>query len=80
VPVARRGTSRAAAHLVRAITADHDEQARTAHDIATDTADRVLPDRVRSLLDGRTRAVQGRRTAYWQLDEEVKEQIAERQR
>ena len=48
VHVARRGTSRDAAHLVRAIIANHDEQARTAHDIAAETPDRdQLPDRVR---------------------------------
>ena len=44
----RRGTSRDAAQLVRGIIANHDEQARTAHDIAAETPDRQqLPDRVR---------------------------------
>ena len=58
VHVARRGTSRDAAHLVRAIIASHDEQARTAHDIAAETPDREpLPDRVRWALDRRAKAV-----------------------
>ena len=43
---------------MRAIVATHDEQARTADDIAAETADRdQLPDRVRRLLDRRTGAV-----------------------
>ena len=47
VHVARRGSGRDAAHLVRAIIANHDEQARTAHHIAAETPDRdQLPDRV----------------------------------
>ena len=40
VHVARRGTSRDAAQLVRAIIATHDDQARTAHHIAAETPDR----------------------------------------
>ena len=40
VHVARRGTGRDASQLVRAIIANHDEQARTAHDIAAETHDR----------------------------------------
>ena len=63
--VARRGTSRDAAHLVRAIIATHDEQARTAHDIAAETPDREpLPDRVRWVLDRRAKAVATRRNHY----------------
>ena len=47
VHVARRGSGRDASQLVRAIIANRDEQARTAHDIAaqTPTASQ-LPDRV----------------------------------
>ena len=48
VHVARRGTGRDAAQLVRAIIANHDEQARTAHHIAAEnTTVSQLPDRVR---------------------------------
>jgi ATP-dependent exoDNAse (exonuclease V) beta subunit len=55
VHVMRRGTSRDAAQLVRAIIANHNGQARTAHDIAIQTQDcDQLPERVRSLLDRRT--------------------------
>jgi conjugative relaxase-like TrwC/TraI family protein len=79
--IARRGSSRDAAQLVRAIIANHDEQARTAHHIAADTADRdQLPDRVRRLLDRRTHAVQARRAAYRHWQEETQELLAERQR
>ena len=44
VHVARRGTSRHAAHLVRGIIANHDQQARTAHHIAAGTDREQLPD------------------------------------
>ena len=65
VHVARRGTGRDAAQLVRAIIANHDEQARTAHHIAAETQDREqLPDRVQSLLDRRAKAVATRRNHY----------------
>jgi hypothetical protein len=65
VHVARRGTSRDAAQLVRAIIANHGEQARTAHDIAAETPDREpLPDRVRWALDRRAKAVATRRNHY----------------
>ena len=57
VHVARRGTSRDAAHLVRGIIASHDEQAHTAHDVAAATDRDHLPDRVASLLDRRAQAV-----------------------
>ncbi len=50
VHVMRRGSGRDAAQLVRAIIANHDEQTRTAHDIAAQTTDRdQLPERVNSL-------------------------------
>ena len=77
----RRGTGRDAAQLVRSIVATHDEQARTAHHIAAQTDDRdQLPDRVRSLLDRRTGAVQARRTAYRHWVDAMQEQAAERER
>ena len=65
VHVARRGTSRDAAHLVRGIIANHDEQARTAHHIAAETPDPdQLPDRVQWVLDRRAKAVATRRNHY----------------
>ena len=79
--IARRGSGRDAAQLMRAIIATHDEQARTADDIAAETADRdQLPDRVRRLLDRRTGAVQRRRAAYRHSEEETQDLLAERQR
>jgi hypothetical protein len=61
----RRRTSRDAAHLVRAIVANHDEQARTAHHIAAETPDPgQLPDRVQWVLDRRAKAVATRRNHY----------------
>ena len=80
VHVLRRGTGRDAAHLVRAIIANHDEQARTAHDVA-EAADRdQLPDRVRRLLDRRTNAAYRRRAAYRNWCDANAEQLIERQR
>ena len=80
VHVLRRGTGRDAAQLVRAIIANHDEQARTAHDVA-EAADRdQLPDRVRRLLDRRTNAVYRRRAAYRNWCDANAEQLIERQR
>ena len=64
VHVARRGGSRAAAQLVRAIIANLHEQARTAHHIAAETSDPgQLPDRIHRLFDRRATAVATRRTA-----------------
>jgi conjugative relaxase-like TrwC/TraI family protein len=80
VHVARRGTSREAAHLVRAIIGNRDDQARTAHDIAAHTHDRTqLPQRVQHLLDQHTNAVQTRRRIYRQsiqvtVDERIEQQ------
>ena len=77
----RRGTSRDAAQLVRAIIANHDEQAHTAHDIAAEVQDRDhLPDRVRQLLDRRARAVHRRPAAYQNGCDASAELLAERQR
>lgn len=81
VHVARRGTSRQAAQLVRTIIANRDDQARTAHDIAAGAEDREqLPQRVRSLLSGRVSAVQRRRAAYRTSQDQRTEQALERQR
>ena len=77
----RRGTGRDAAHLVRAMIANHDDQARTAHDIAADTPDPgQLPDRVQWVLDRRANAVQARRTAYRHWVDAMQEQAADRER
>ncbi|WP_353368910.1 hypothetical protein [Mycobacterium sp.] len=62
--VARRGTRGEAAALVRGIIANHDDRAHTAHDIAADTDQELLPARVASLLERPTHAVQARRAAY----------------
>jgi hypothetical protein len=81
VHVLRRGTSAEAAHLVRALIANHDNQARTAHDIAMQTDDRgQLPERVRSLLHRRTHALDRRQTAYQHWHQERQDLLAEQQR
>ncbi len=67
VHVARRGTSRQAAHLVRAIIGNRDNQARTAHDIAAQTEHRgQLPERVQHLLNRRDNGVRSRQRTYRQ--------------
>jgi hypothetical protein len=81
VHVARRGSGREAAQLMRGIIANHDEQAHTAHHIAAQTSDREqLPDRVQGLLDRRANAVAIRRNHYqawcrqasdWALDRQL---------
>ena len=80
VHVACRGTGREAAHLVRGLIANHDDQARTAHHIAADTTDRdQLPDRVRSLLDRRAAAVHAPTPAYRSWCAETHERVLQRQ-
>jgi conjugative relaxase-like TrwC/TraI family protein len=80
VHVARRGTSREAAQLVRTIIANRDERARTAHDVAAGAEGREqLPQRVQHLLDRRAHAVQTRRRVYRQsiqatVDERIEQQ------
>jgi len=66
VHVPRRGTDREAALLARALVANHDEQARTAHQIAQASEGSALPELVRGLLDQRSVAIQQRRTGYQQ--------------
>jgi len=78
--IARRGSGRDAAQLVRAIIANHNEQARTAHDIAANADREQLPDRVRSLLiDRRARAMHARRAAYQDWQNQTRELLAERE-
>lgn len=71
VHIPRRGTSRDAAQLARALIANHDEQARTAHQIAQDAEASALPEPVRSLLRRRSDALQQRRTTYQQWRDAV---------
>jgi hypothetical protein len=67
VHIVRRGTTRQAAQLARTLIANHDEQARSAHDIAAQVADdSALPERVGSLLRRRLDAIQQRHTTYQQ--------------
>jgi len=81
VHVARRGTSRQAAQLVRTIIANRDDQARTAHDIAAHTQDRTqLPQRMQHLLARHTNAVKARRAAYRQSIEATVDERIEQQR
>lgn len=60
----RRGTRHEAAHLVRAILAHRDVQARTAHDIAERAERDQLPDRVRQFIDRREKTVRARRSTH----------------
>ena len=80
VHVARRGTRGEDAALLRGIIANHDDRAHTAHDIAADTDQELLPARVASLLERRTHAVQARRAAYRQWQEQTQDMAAEQQR
>lgn len=61
--IAQRGGSRDAATLVYGILAN-DKPATTAHDYATQTADELLPQRVRDLLSRSRAATTGRRDNY----------------
>jgi conjugative relaxase-like TrwC/TraI family protein len=80
VHVARRATSAQAAHLMRAIIATRDQQARTAHDIAAQAEDRgQLPERVQHLLARQEKAVQRRRAAYARRHDDILDERIERQ-
>ena len=66
---------------MRAIIANQDEQAHTAHDIAAEVQDRDhLSDRVRQLLDRRARAVHRRHAAHQNRCDANAEQLVEWQR
>jgi len=81
VHVARRGSGREAAHLVRAILANRDEQARTAHHIAAETPDPdQLPERVQWALDRRVNAVRARQRTHRQWVDQTQQQAIDRQR
>ena len=80
VHVARRDSGREAANLVRAILANRDDQARTAHHIAAETPDPdQLPERVHRLLDHRAAAVHARRLVYRSWCAETHERVLQRQ-
>ncbi|WP_373234687.1 MobF family relaxase [Mycobacterium marinum] len=66
VHIPRRGTAKEAAQLARTLVANHDEQARTAHQIAQDADASALLERVRSLLRRRSDAIRQRCTTYQQ--------------
>jgi hypothetical protein len=77
-----RASSRAAAHLMRAIIAiATDNRAQTAHDLAAGTDSKQLPALVaRLLIDGRTQAVQMRRDTYRSWQAQARERQAGRER
>ena len=79
--VARRGTARQAATLVRAIIANRDERPHTAHDVAADTDNQHLPPLVRRLaVERRAGALQRRRATYQHWHTQTQALAAERQR
>ena len=80
IHVARRGSSRDAAHLLRDIIATHDERARTAHDVSATTESEHLPEPLGSLVEHRTKATQRRRRDYsnWQEQTQTVTTDAER--
>jgi conjugative relaxase-like TrwC/TraI family protein len=80
VHVARRGTSHQAAVLVRGIIGNRDDRARTAHQVATDTDRKQLPERVAEHLDRRTTAVQARRDAVRHQRNVLAQELVDRQR
>ena len=62
VHVARRGSSRDAAKLLRDVICTHDGRAPTAHEASASTAADHLPKRVRLLVERRAEAVEWRRS------------------
>jgi ATP-dependent exoDNAse (exonuclease V) alpha subunit len=79
--VMRRSSGRHAAQLLRSVIANHDDQARTAHDVAAETQDRgLMPDRVRRLLDCRARAGGARLCRYRDWAGSIQPLAAERDR
>jgi hypothetical protein len=64
VHIPRRGTAQEAVQLARTLVANHDEQARTAHQIAQISDGSALPEPVRSLLRRRSDAIQQRHATY----------------
>jgi hypothetical protein len=66
-----RGTTHHAGDLIRAIIADRDEQFITAHEVAAQSVNTELPERVQSLLHRKTGAVHRRREAFQRSRTEV---------
>lgn len=66
VHIPRRGTAKEAAQRARTIIANHDERARSAHQIAHDADGSALPEGVRGLLRLRSYAIQQRKVAHQQ--------------
>jgi conjugative relaxase-like TrwC/TraI family protein len=64
VHVARRGSSRDAAQLLRSALAEDGERRRTAHDVSAATERRHRPEPISSLLDHRTEVTERRRRSY----------------
>jgi hypothetical protein len=80
VHLMRRGGSRAAATMMRAILA-RESLDQTAHDLAAGTDPEQLPERVaRLLIDHRAQAVQSRRATYQSWQAKTREPQANRER
>jgi conjugative relaxase-like TrwC/TraI family protein len=60
----QRGTAHQAGQLIRAITANHENELITGHDTAAQSVNTQLPERVQNLLHRRTAAVHCRREAF----------------
>ncbi|WP_101947687.1 MobF family relaxase [Mycobacterium sp. 3519A] len=69
--VARRGSSRDAAHLLRDIIATHDARARTAHDVSATTEPDHLSEPVASFVDQRAKAAKRRCKNYLKWQEQT---------
>ncbi|WP_454561520.1 MobF family relaxase [Mycobacterium haemophilum] len=82
VHVARRGSSRDAAHLMRDIIGAHDEPARTAHDVTVTTEREHLAELVSALVDQRAKATEHRHKNYaeWRARTNTAMSVNERER
>jgi conjugative relaxase-like TrwC/TraI family protein len=86
----QRGTAHQAGQLIRAITANHENELITAHETAAQSVNTQLPERVKNLLHRRTTSVRRRREAFqrWRAEiqsypqamAEARERHAERSR
>ncbi|MFG1932230.1 hypothetical protein ACGFK1_16540 [Mycobacterium sp. NPDC048908] len=80
IHVARRGSSRDAAHLIRDIVGTHDDRPRTAHDVSVTTGRGHLPDPVGSFLDSRATATERRRKNYVKWQEQTQDAMSGKER
>jgi len=78
--VLRRGTTKDAVGLVRAVIAHRGEAAHSAHHLAAATDPRQLPDIVRGLLVRRTRDLHARQRTYRAWHNQQHEHILEQRR